>query len=81
VDLPGAGRCCGAADTCALVRPRDSRRVLDPKLDQIEAAGMGYVVAVNPGCLRQFRPGLRRRKSKARAVYTADLLRLAARDR
>ena len=55
------------------------RRVLDPKLDQIEAAGIDYVVAVNPGCLRQLRQGLRRRKSKVRAVHIADLLRLAAR--
>jgi hypothetical protein len=31
--------------------------------------------------LRQLRQGLRRRKSKVRAVYIADLLRLAARDR
>ena len=78
VELPGAGRCCGAAGTYALVRPRDSRRVLDPKLDEIEAAGVDYVVAVNPGCLRQLRQGLRRRKSAVRAVHIADLLRLAA---
>jgi glycolate oxidase iron-sulfur subunit len=80
VELPDAGRCCGAAGTYALVRPRDSRRVLDPKLDQIEAAGIDYVVAVNPGCLRQLRQGLRRRKSTVRAVHIADLLRLAGAD-
>jgi glycolate oxidase iron-sulfur subunit len=79
VELPGAGRCCGAAGTYALVRPRDSRRVLDPKLDQIEAAEVDYVVAVNPGCLRQLRQGLRRRRSKVRAIHIADLLRMAAR--
>ena len=78
VELPGAGRCCGAAGTYALVRPRDSRRVLDPKLDQIEAAGVDYVVAVNPGCLRQLRQGLRRRKSTVRALHIANFLRLAA---
>jgi len=39
VELPSAARCCGAAGTYALVRPRDSRRVLDPKIDEIEAAG------------------------------------------
>jgi hypothetical protein len=78
VELPGAGRCCGAAGTYALVRPRDSRRVLNPKLDAIEEAGIDYVVAVNPGCLRQLRQGLHRRKSKVRAVHIADLLRLAA---
>ena len=78
VELPGAAGCCGAAGTYALVRPRDSRRVLDPKIDEIEAAGIDYVVAVNPGCLRQLRQGLRRRKSSVRALHIADLLRLAA---
>ena len=39
------------------------------------------MVAVNPGCQRQLRQGLHRRKSKVRAVHIADLLRLAARDR
>jgi glycolate oxidase iron-sulfur subunit len=78
VELPGAARCCGAAGTYALVRPRDSRRVLDPKIDEIEAAGIDYVVAVNPGCLRQLRQGLRRRKSTVRALHIADFLRLAA---
>jgi glycolate oxidase iron-sulfur subunit len=78
VELAGAARCCGAAGTYALVRPRDSRRVLDPKIDEIEAAGIDYVVAVNPGCLRQLRQGLRRRKSAVRALHIADILRLAA---
>ncbi len=78
VELPSAARCCGAAGTYALVRPRDSRRVLDPKIDEIEAAGIDYVVAVNPGRLRQLRQGLRRRKSAVRALHIADILRLAA---
>ncbi len=59
VELPGAAQCCGSAGTYSLLRPRDSRRVLSPKLDQIEAAGVDYVVAVNPGCLRQLQVGLR----------------------
>ena len=39
----------------------DSRRVLDDKLDQIEAAEVDLVVAVNPGCLRQLQQGIKRR--------------------
>jgi glycolate oxidase iron-sulfur subunit len=78
VELPGAGGCCGAAGTYSLVRPRDSRRVLDPKLDAIEAAGIDYVIAVNPGCLRQLQQGLRRRRSPVRALHIAELLRMAA---
>jgi len=61
-----------------VARPRDSRRVLDPEIDEVEAAGIGYVVAVNPGCSGQFCQGLRRRKSALRALHTAALLRLAA---
>jgi glycolate oxidase iron-sulfur subunit len=74
VELPSAATCCGAAGTYALLRPRDSRAILDAKLDEIEAAGVDYVVAVNPGCLRQLQTGLRRRRSAVRAVHLAELL-------
>lgn len=78
VVVPGEASCCGAAGTYSMLRPRDSRRVLDPKLDAVEAAGVDYVVAVNPGCLRQLDTGLRRRRSRVRAVHIADLLADAA---
>ena len=78
VPVPGEETCCGAAGTYSLLRPRDSRRVLDPKLDAVEAAGVDYVVAVNPGCLRQLETGLARRSSPVRAVHLADLLAAAA---
>jgi glycolate oxidase iron-sulfur subunit len=77
VELPDAARCCGAAGTYSMLRRADSRRVLEPKLDQIEAAGIDYVVAVNPGCLRQLQQGLRRRRSTVRAIHLAELLNLA----
>lgn len=53
--------------------------MLAPKLDQIAAAGVDYVVAVNPGCLRQVATGLRKRRSSVRALHLAELLDLAAR--
>ncbi|RLK26172.1 glycolate oxidase iron-sulfur subunit [Micromonospora sp. M71_S20] len=74
VELPSAAACCGAAGTYSLLRPKESRRILDAKLDEIEAAGVDLVVAVNPGCLRQLRTGLRRRRSPVRAVHLAELL-------
>jgi glycolate oxidase iron-sulfur subunit len=77
IELPGAADCCGAAGTYSLLRPTDSRRVLAPKLDAIEAAGLDYVVAVNPGCLRQLQQGLRRRRSSVTALHLADFLTLA----
>ena len=78
VPVAGDGSCCGSAGTYSLLRPKDARRVLDPKLDAVEAAGVDYLVAVNPGCLRQWQTGLARRKSRIRAVHLADLLVAAA---
>ena len=78
VPVTGDGSCCGSAGTYSLLRPKDARRVLDPKLDAVEAAGVDYLVAVNPGCLRQWQTGLARRKSRIRAVHLADLLVAAA---
>ncbi|RBY77634.1 (Fe-S)-binding protein [Geodermatophilus sp. TF02-6] len=77
VELPGAARCCGSAGTYSLLRPKDSRRVLAPKLDQIEAAGVDYVVVVNPGCQRQLVGGLRRRRSRVRVLHLTELLAAA----
>jgi glycolate oxidase iron-sulfur subunit len=78
VPVAGDGSCCGSAGTYSLLRPDDARRVLAPKLDAVEAAGVDYLVAVNPGCLRQWQTGLARRRSRVRAVHLADLLVAAA---
>lgn len=81
VPVPGDDSCCGSAGSYSLLRPRDSRRILEPKLDAFEAAGVDYVVAVNPGCLRQLHTGLRRRGSRVQAVHLAELLAAAVEDR
>lgn len=78
VPVQGDDSCCGSAGTYSLLRPRDSKRVLAPKLDAYEAAGVDYVVTVNPGCQRQVHSNLRRRRSPVRAVHLADLLAAAA---
>ena len=80
VDVPHAGTCCGAAGSYSVVRPRDSRRVLNPKLDELQNAGIDYVVAVNPGCQRQLITGLRRRRSGIKVLHLAELLATAARN-
>jgi len=72
--LDGASECCGAAGTYSMLRRAESRRLLAAKLDAIEAAGVDLVVAVNPGCLRQLRSGLRGRGSRIRAVHLVELV-------
>ena len=73
VELPGAGACCGAAGTYAVIRPEDSARVLDRHLDEIEAADLDAIVVVNPGCYRQLEQGVKRRKLRTRVVHLAEL--------
>jgi glycolate oxidase iron-sulfur subunit len=77
VEVPGAASCCGSAGSYSLLRPRDSRRVLAPKLDAIEALDLDYLVTVNPGCQRQLLTGLRRRRSRTRVLSLAELLVMA----
>lgn len=74
VELPEAAACCGAAGSYALLRPKDSRRVLAAKLDAIEAARVDYVIVVNPGCYRQLAMGLRRRRSNVRVLHIVEFL-------
>lgn len=81
VPVKGDDSCCGSAGTYSLLRPRDSKRILAPKLDAYEAAEVDYVVTVNPGCQRQLRGNLRRRESAIRVVHLADLLAAAAEGR
>ncbi|QKV95055.1 (Fe-S)-binding protein [Streptomyces sp. NA02950] len=77
VELPGAGDCCGAAGTYAMLRPADSRAVLDPKLESLARLDVDYIVTVNPGCQRQLQQGLRRHRSPVRAVHLAEFLAMA----
>lgn len=77
VEVPGAASCCGSAGSYSLLRPRDSRRVLAPKLDAIEALELDYLVTLNPGCQRQLLTGLRRRRSRTQVLHLVELLVLA----
>jgi glycolate oxidase iron-sulfur subunit len=74
VELPSAAACCGAAGSYAVVRPKDSARVLDRHLDEIAAADLDVIAVVNAGCYRQLQQGVKRRKLRTRVVHIAELL-------
>jgi glycolate oxidase iron-sulfur subunit len=74
VELPSAAACCGAAGSYAIVRPKDSARVLDRHLDEIADADLDMIAVVNPGCYRQLQQGVKRRKLRTRVVHLAELL-------
>ncbi|HEY4830733.1 MAG TPA: (Fe-S)-binding protein [Solirubrobacteraceae bacterium] len=74
VELPSAAACCGAAGSYAVVRPKDSARVLDRHLDEIADADLDVIAVVNAGCYRQLQQGVKRRKLRTRVIHIAELL-------
>jgi glycolate oxidase iron-sulfur subunit len=73
VGLPSTAACCGAGGTCAVLGPNDSARVVDRHLDEIAAADLDEIVAVNPGCYRQLEQGVKRRL-RTRVRHIPELL-------
>jgi glycolate oxidase iron-sulfur subunit len=74
VELPSASACCGAAGSYAILRPKDSARVLDRHLDEIADAELDAIAVVNPGCYRQLELGVKRRRLRTRVIHLAELL-------
>jgi glycolate oxidase iron-sulfur subunit len=77
VEVPGAAECCGAAGTYAIVRRRESRRILEAKLAVLAELDLDFLAVVNPGCQRQLIAGLRRARLRTRVLHLAELVALA----
>ena len=73
-DLHESDWCCGSAGTYNLTEPEMARRLLDRKVDNIQATEVDLVVTGNPGCLMQIRAGLQQRGLPIKAIHTVDLL-------
>jgi Fe-S oxidoreductase len=78
VEMAECDRCCGFAGDYSLSYPAVSRRILEYKLDKVEAAAPAIVATDCPGCLMQIRGGLQRRGSDIKVMHTARLLFPAA---
>lgn len=74
IDLHESDWCCGSAGTYNLTEPKMARRLLDRKVDNVQATEADLVVTGNPGCLMQIRAGLQQRGLPIRAMHTVDLL-------
>ena len=66
--------CCGSAGIYNLTQPELANRLLDRKLDHIEAAGVDLVVTSNPGCMLQLRLGIARRHLPIEVQHLATVL-------
>ena len=77
VDVANPTVCCGAAGLYSVTDTEVSLRILDQKLDAIQAAGASTVVSANPGCILHLRTGARRRGLDLQVVHVAQLLDMA----
>jgi len=74
VPLPGADECCGFGGSFAVRLPEVSSQILAKKLANVESTGAACLVACDAGCLMQMGGGLKRAKSRVRALHLAELL-------
>jgi glycolate oxidase iron-sulfur subunit len=74
IPLKDAEQCCGSAGIYNLLHPEMALKVLDRKMDNVEATGADIVVSTNPGCLLQLEAGVRRRGLKMKVKHLCELL-------
>ena len=75
VEIPGGGRCCGAAGLYSLLQPELSAQLRREKAEAISSTGAGTVAVANPGCAIQIAAGLREIAAPVRVVHPAQLIR------
>ncbi|MEA2639567.1 MAG: glycolate oxidase iron-sulfur subunit [Chloroflexota bacterium] len=74
VEMREASWCCGSAGVYNLTHRERSDKILDRKMDNVEATGAEFVAAANPGCLLQLMAGARERGLDVKVVHPVDLL-------
>ena len=74
VDLAGSDRCCGSAGIYNLTQPEMAARLLEEKMDTVEASGAAVIAVGNAGCLLQMEWGARQRASAARMMHPVEII-------
>lgn len=75
VEIPGGGRCCGAAGLYSVLEPELSSQLRREKAEAISTTGASTVAVANPGCAIQIGAGLREIASPIRVVHPVQLIR------
>ena len=74
VEMRHAEICCGAAGLYNTLEPEMSNRVLQEKLNDLQATKADLVAVANPGCQMQLESGLRQRGSTMKVEHVSELL-------
>lgn len=73
-EMRGADLCCGSASVYNVTQNEMSMRLLEGKMDAVEATGAEVVATANPGCMLQLRAGVRARGKNQRVAHVVELL-------
>jgi glycolate oxidase iron-sulfur subunit len=79
VPLPEASTCCGSAGVYNLEQPEMSQRLLQQKMQTIDATGASVVVSGNPDCLLQIQQGANQNKAALSVIHPISLIAQAYR--
>jgi glycolate oxidase iron-sulfur subunit len=74
VELNEADWCCGSAGIYNLSHVERADKILDRKLDNVQASGAQVLVTGNPGCLMQLMAGTRERGLDVQVLHPLEIL-------
>jgi glycolate oxidase iron-sulfur subunit len=74
VELNEADWCCGSAGIYNLSHVERADKILERKLDNVQASGAQVLVTGNPGCLMQLMAGARERGLSVEVLHPLEIL-------
>ncbi len=74
VEMAEADWCCGSAGSQLITHYDTSLKVLDRKMDAVEASGAAFVASGCPGCQMQLNVGVRRRGLAVQVIHPVEML-------
>jgi glycolate oxidase iron-sulfur subunit len=74
VEIEESESCCGSAGLYATLRPKDSQRMLAPRLDALADCKAKTLVTSNPGCQLQWQGGVQQRSMEVEVLHVAEAL-------
>jgi glycolate oxidase iron-sulfur subunit len=73
-EMRGADICCGSAGIYNIVQNEMSMRVLESKMESVNATPAEIIATANPGCMLQLQAGVRAHGNNQRVVHVVELL-------
>lgn len=74
VEIAESESCCGSAGLYSALRPDDSREILGPRLEALQACGARTLVTANPGCQLQWQSGVDTAGLEVEVLHVAEVL-------